>query len=394
METILVFNCGSSSIKFALFDLAKETCLIKGIVERVNTPDTTLSYQIHEKISLQLGQCDYIEAIKKIFSILQENHADNIIAVGHRVVHGGEDFSASVLINHQVITAIEQSCPLAPLHNPANLAGIKAVSAIFPQLPQVAVFDTAFHQSLAKTAYLYPIPYDYYEKYRIRKYGFHGISHRYVVEKAASICNKPLAHCQFISAHLGNGASVTASKGGKSIDTSMGFTPLAGLMMGTRCGDIDPGIHAYLCENEQKTIDEITQIFNQQSGLLGISDLSMDMRSLNAAKEQGDKRAKLAIDMFCFQLSKTIGALATHLTHIDALIFTGGIGENDHEVRAQVINQLSLLGFVLEPTLNQYAGKIEHGRITTAHSTLALVIPTNEELLIAQDTLKLVREKS
>lgn len=390
ISAILIFNCGSSSIKFALINPTTEQQYLKGLVERVGTDEASLTWSINDdKTTEQLNQCDYPKAIAKIFDIIHQHTQCDIKAVGHRVVHGGEAFSQSTLIDDDVIKAIEDNIQLAPLHNPANLAGIKAVKQKYPELPQVAVFDTAFHQTLQPKVYLYPIPYEYYQDYQIRVYGFHGISHRYVVEKAAQIINKPLAQCQFITAHLGNGASITASIGGKSVDTSMGFTPLAGLMMGTRSGDIDPGIHAYLCEKLNKNIDEITAILNKQSGLLGVSGVSMDMRSLHAAAKEGNERAQLAIDIFCYRLARMIGAMAVSLTHMDALIFTGGIGENDRYVREQVLTQLAILGFKVDNDANQQSGVKTQHRISTTQSTLALVIPTNEELLIAKDTARL-----
>lgn len=389
-SAILIFNCGSSSIKFALINPNKEQQYLKGLVECVGTDDASISWDINDSKHTQaLNYCDYPKAISKIFEIIHNNTQCEIQAVGHRVVHGGEAFSQSTLIDETVIKAIEDHIPLAPLHNPANLAGIKAVKQKYPKMRQVAVFDTAFHQTLQPKVYLYPLPYEYYQDYQVRVYGFHGISHRYIVAKAAKMINKPLQDCQFITAHLGNGASITASIGGKSVDTSMGFTPLAGLMMGTRSGDIDPGIHAYLCEKLNKSIDEITTILNKQSGLLGVSGVSMDMRSLNAAAEQGNEQAQLAIDIFCYRLARMIGAMAMSLNKIDALIFTGGIGENDSLVREQVLQQLSILGFKLDDAANKQAGKQTHARISATGSTLAMVIPTNEELLIAKDTARL-----
>jgi len=392
ISAILIFNCGSSSIKFALINPTTEQEYLKGIVECVGTDEASLTWSIKEDKNTELlNQCDYPKAINKIFDIIHQYTQCEIKAVGHRVVHGGEAFSKSIRINDDVIKAIEDNIALAPLHNPANLAGIKAVKQKYPDLAQVAVFDTAFHQTLTPKVYLYPLPYDYYQDYQIRVYGFHGISHRYVVAKAANIIDKPLQDCQFITAHLGNGASLSASIGGKSVDTTMGFTPLAGLMMGTRSGDIDPGIHAYLCEKTGKNIDEITAILNKQSGLLGVSGISMDMRSLNQAAKLGDERAQLAIEMFCFRLARMIGAMAVSLSKIDALIFTGGIGENDRDVRAQVLKQLKILGFKLDAAANQQSGNETHGRISTVNSNLALVIPTNEELLIAKDTAVLCK---
>ncbi|MAZ39509.1 MAG: acetate kinase [Legionellales bacterium] len=388
---VLIFNCGSSSIKFALINPENEKQYIKGLAECLNTPDARIVWQINEeKNILPLENANYAQAIESIFLIIDEKTACEIIAVGHRVVHGGEQFSQSVIITEEVIDAIRHNIQLAPLHNPANLAGILAVKKQFPTLKQVAVFDTAFHQTLPEKNYLYPIPLCYYEQYKIRKYGFHGISHKFIVQQAALRINKPLQSCQFITAHLGNGASVAASIGGKSIDTSMGFTPLAGLMMGTRSGDIDPGIHAFLCEKENKSVDEITQALNKASGLLGISECSMDMRTLSTEAKNGNTKAQLAIDMFCDRLAKIIAAQAMNLQRIDALIFTGGIGENDIQVRHQVLSQLSLLGFKVDETLNIVAGADSDGRISASDSTLALVIATNEELLIAKDTFTLM----
>jgi len=384
-KAILIFNCGSSSIKFALINPETEVQLIKGLAERLNTADANISWKQEDNQSqMALSPGDYQTAIEQIFNIIHQHTQCEIMGVGHRVVHGGETFSQPVVINDNVIKAIKENIQLAPLHNPANLEGIMAVKTAFPALTQVAVFDTAFHQTLPKKNYLYPIAYDYYQKYKIRKYGFHGISHAYVVIEAAKIINKPLSECQIISAHLGNGASISATIGGKSVDTSMGFTPLAGLMMGTRCGDIDPGIHEFICEKENKSIHDLTTAFNKQSGLLGISGVSMDMRTLNAQIDEGNQRVQLAVEMFCDRLAKMIAMQAMNLTQIDALVFTGGIGENDMHVRKAVLNQLELLGFEVNEDLNDKG----EGIITTEESTVALVIPTNEELMIAKETMR------
>jgi acetate kinase len=391
---IWVLNCGSSSVKFALINPQSGAEALSGLAENIGSDQVKLTQQTHEKqITEALGPVGYASVLDTIAQHLQNypEFVRDISAVGHRVVHGGEAFKESVIVNEDVIKQIEDCNELAPLHNPWNLLGIECATAAFPHLPQVAVFDTAFHQSLPNYAFLYPLPYDLYQRYHLRKYGFHGISHRYVTQQATQLLGKSPNQGAFLSAHLGNGCSIAAVKDGKSIDTSMGLTPLAGLMMGTRSGDIDPGIHAFLAEHLHLDVEGVTRLLNTQSGLLGVSGFSMDMRQLHTAAASGDQRATLAITMFCYHLAKQLAAMAVPLGHIDALIFTGGIGENDREVRVRVLNALEFLGFSVDDTANQSHGQHNQRRITQVNSIPALVIPTNEALLIAQDSLNLTQ---
>lgn len=359
MDVVFVLNCGSSSIKFQLIEPESGSVHLKGLAENLNTPRARLKWG---KGSKDLAKGDYEEALSEILALLGDKP---ILAVGHRVVHGGEAFSQSVKIEASVLLQIKECNHLAPLHNPVNALGIEIMQKKFPNLPQVAVFDTAFHQSMSQTAYLYALPYEYYKKYQIRRYGFHGTSHRYVTQKGAEEIGKPLEKTSFISCHLGNGCSIAAVKGGKSLDTSMGLTPLEGLVMGQRSGDLDPSIVEFLAEKLEISSNEVTSILNKKSGLLGISGLSEDMRLLTESQEA---QAKLAIDIFCYRLAKYIAAYLVPLQTIDAVIFTGGIGENAVEIRDQVMGHLKPLN--LKP----------------------LVIPTNEELMIARDAAAIVKE--
>ncbi|MBF0199155.1 MAG: acetate kinase, partial [Planctomycetes bacterium] len=310
-----------------------------------------------------------------------------ISSVGHRVVHGAEKFKSSALINQEMLTQVEACNHLAPLHNPANLLGIKVAKSVFPDIPHVGVFDTAFHQSIPKEAYLYPLPYSLYEEMGVRRYGFHGTSHHYIYREAAKCLNRSIEDTAIISVHLGNGCSATASEDGKSKDTTMGLTPLEGLVMGTRCGDIDPSIHGFLAKEKNMSIEEIDAMLNKKSGLLGISDLSNDMRTLYQAAEEGNERAQLAIDIFVFRLAKSIAALRASITNCQAIVFTGGIGENNFHIRKKTLERLSFLGLTVDEEANKNNGASTQGRISTEDSQLsALVIPTNEELMIAQET--------
>lgn len=386
----LVLNCGSSSLKFAVIEPLSGTCHLQGIIERLGTSQATLSYQAgQEKQQAELNGGDHQSAIAGIITLLKAHDLfDAIQGVGHRVVHGGEAFSQSLLITPDNLKQLESISHLAPLHNPVNLLGIKAINTLLPELPQVAVFDTAFHQTLPEAAYLYALPYDYYTQHGVRRYGFHGTSYRYVSAKAASILKQPLEQSHFLIAHLGNGCSACAIRNGKSVDTSMGLTPLEGLAMGTRSGDIDPSIIPFLSERLNTSTDNIMEILNKKSGLLGLSGITNDMREIQQAAEQGDERANLAIEVFAFRIARYLGALAVSLPRIDGLIFTGGIGENDRFTRSLVLEHLAILGFEIDGTLNQTNGN-EQGRITTPSSTLAMVVATNEELMIAQDTFAL-----
>jgi len=389
---VLVLNCGSSSIKFAVINPESGENKLSGLAQCIGMAEASLQWKQDGKKQEKLAaHMDYQSAINEIVELINERQLDkNLVAVGHRVVHGGEKFTESVLIDDEVLNAIRACSHLAPLHNPANITGIVSAQKAYPNLPQVAVFDTAFHQTMPKHAYLYAIPYDLYEKHGVRRYGFHGTSHRFVTKKASEIIGKPLSECAFISAHLGNGCSVAAVLNGKSLDTSMGLTPLEGLVMGTRSGDVDPSLHAYLADTLGYDVHKVTKLLNKESGLLGVSKVSSDMRALWKAVDEGNELAQLAVDILCYRLAKYIMAYMVPLGHLDALIFTGGIGENDELVRAKVIEWLKALGFKLDVEQNLEHGRNNKGYITQPDSPLAMVVPTNEELLIAQDSMALV----
>ena len=387
---VLVINCGSSSIKFSVIDHETSTHVIRGSVERIGQDNAQLKYTASQGMGSQsLGMADHERALQSIAAILNETAGlqKDLRAVGHRVVHGGETFAAPSQIDDQVLSAIENCNHLAPLHNPANLLGIRTAQRLFPDLPQVAVFDTAFHQTLPRRAYLYAVPYNFYEEHGIRRYGFHGTSHRFVTERAAALLGNPLGECAFVSVHLGNGCSACAVLGGKSVDTTMGLTPLEGLVMGTRSGDIDPGLHAHLEEQLGWTLKHITDVLNNESGLLGLSGLSNDMRELIEAATAGHERAGLAIEVFCYRLAKAIAALFVSLGRLGTVIFTGGIGENAPSIRAMVVQQLVLFGFELDPERNAMHGARSNGCITRDGGRIAMVVPTDEELMIARETL-------
>ncbi len=383
---ILVLNCGSSSIKFALVDPITANIPMNGLVECIDKPEARIKWNVSDKQTKDLPNISYRKALEFILQLIREQQDlyNQIIAVGHRVVHGAECFTESVVINTEVLDAIKQCQDLAPLHNPANIQGIEVAQQAFPDLPQVAVFDTAFHQTMPEHAYLYAIPQELYTKHQIRRYGFHGTSHRFVAQQAAEILAKPMAECNFVTAHLGNGCSVCAIANGKSVDTSMGLTPLEGLVMGTRSGDIDPGLMMHLIDRLGYDINQVNDLLNKQSGLLGISDLDSDMSNLEEAAENNNPQAKLAIEIFCYRLAKYIAAYAVTLGGIDALIFTGGIGENSTLIRAKTLSWLTALNFHLDEDLNATNGD-DKGCITTNNSATALVINTNEELMIARD---------
>jgi acetate kinase len=385
---VLVLNCGSSSIKFAIINPGSEINVCTGNAQAIGSKDAEIKWQANNiKHQQKLADASYQEALNFIFTLIEKesNWCKKLVAIGHRVVHGGEKFKESVLINDEVLTAIKACEKLAPLHNPANIQGIKTAQKVFPSLPQIAVFDTAFHQTMPEYAYLYAIPYELYEQNQIRRYGFHGTSHRYVSAKAAEMLNKPLDKTAFICAHLGNGCSICAIKNGRSIDTSMGLTPLEGLVMGTRAGDLDPGVHAHLVDTLGYDIHRVNELLNKKSGMLGISGIDSDLRIIEEQIEKGNTRAKLAADIFCYRLAKYIGAYAVALSKIDALIFTGGIGENSPYIRENTIKLLSILNFKLNKTANEKCWRGVAGIITEPDSTVAIVVPTNEELLIAQD---------
>ncbi len=377
---ILVINCGSSSVKYELFDIEKEKPLAKGLVDRIGDDSSSLTLEVGDKKRVERKEVcpDHHRAIELVRDVLTDpksgvlRDSSEVGGVGHRVVHGGEEFTSSVLVDDKVLTSVEKFSVLAPLHNPPSLEGIKGCMAIFRDVPQVAVFDTAFHQTMSPKAFVYGIPHEYYSKHGIRKYGFHGTSHRYVAQKAAEILERPFSELNLITVHLGNGCSITAIEGGKSVDTSMGFTPLEGLLMGTRSGDIDPAAVLYLMEREGMTPGEINSMLNKKSGLLGISGISNDMRDILSEVEKGNKKATLAFEVFVYRVIKYAGAYSAALGSVDAVVFTGGIGENVPEVKNRVKEKLGrLLG----------------------ESTVFLTVATNEELLIARDTYDVIRGK-
>lgn len=400
---ILVLNSGSSSLKSSVFDMQENHEVFSALAERLLTPQAQLTWRTPElgKHSIDIAGADHTEAFSQLITAMETAglNTDQLQAVGHRVVHGGEAFSASVRINTQVMSAIEQLAHLAPLHNPANAEGIRAVETLFPRLPQVAVFDTAFHQTLPPAAYTYALPYAYYQEHGVRRYGFHGTSHRYVSQEAVLRLDLDPDDHRIITAHLGNGCSAAAVKNGQSLDTTMGMTPLEGLVMGTRCGDIDPSLHDFLAQRTGLTLHEITHVLNKESGLLGISGLSNDMRTLLEATEQGTPditeqqraRAQLAVDVFCYRLAKSIASLCVATGGLDALVFTGGIGENAASIRTQVVHHLSWLGLNLDVTANLSHGRDQMGLVSTTRHPAVMVIPTREEWLIAQDTQRLVQ---
>ncbi|CCQ93636.1 Acetate kinase [[Clostridium] ultunense Esp] len=396
---ILVINCGSSSLKYQLIDMENEEVLAKGLVERIGIEGSRVKHTTtgKEEVIIEEPMPDHRKALELVLNALVDTNygaiesMDEIGAVGHRVVHGGEKFANSVLIDDAVMEALNDCIELAPLHNPPNIMGIEACKELMPNTPMVGVFDTAFHQTIPMSNYIYPLPYELYEKYGIRKYGFHGTSHKYVSQRAAEMLDKPIEELNIVTCHLGNGASVCAVQGGKSIETSMGFTPLEGLAMGTRSGDVDPAVIPFIMEKEGLTFDEVNEMLNKKSGVLGISGISSDFRDLEEAAANGNKRAKLALELFCNRVKKYIGAYAALMCNIDALVFTAGIGENSISIREQICDDLECINIKLDKELNQVRGEeaILNKDLT---STSILVIPTNEELMIARDTLELVEK--
>ena len=397
---ILVLNCGSSSLKYQLIDMETENVLAKGLCERIGIEGSRLKHQPagKEAVIFDDYQENHSVSVKMVLDALTNpeygvvKSMKEINAVGHRVVHGGEYFANSVIITPEVIEAIEKCCDLAPLHNPANLIGIHACEEIMPGVPQVAVFDTAFHQTMPERAYMYALPYEYYEKYKVRRYGFHGTSHSYVSKKAAEVMEKAYDEVKTIVCHLGNGASVSAVLNGKSVDTSMGLTPLEGLVMGTRSGDIDPAIMEFIAQKENLDIEGIMNVLNKKSGVFGLSGgISSDFRDLTGAMAEGDKKAKIALEVFAYRVAKYIGAYAAAMNGVDDIVFTAGIGENVSYVREQVCSYLGYLGVELDPDANEkFRG--EQGEITKPGCKVRVfVIPTNEELAIARETLALVK---
>lgn len=398
---ILVLNCGSSSLKYQLLDMKNDNVydlLAKGLVERIGMEVGCIKHQAagKQKIEREMPIADHTVGIKAVLEALLDkevgvlNSLEDIEAVGHRVVHGGEEFFCSALINEKVVEGIRKCCDVAPLHNPANLLGIEAVNAALPTVPQVAVFDTAFHQTMPDYAYLYALPYTYYEKYRVRRYGFHGTSHKYVSAKGAEFAGIDLKNSKIITCHLGNGSSVTAVQNGKSVDTSMGFTPLEGMIMGTRCGSLDPDIVTFIMEKENLTPAQMSKIMNKQSGFLGLSGLSSDARDLNDAANAGNARAKVTLKKLTYDISKLIGAYTAAMNGVDLIVFTGGIGENNPRLRRRICENLTYLGLKFDYDRN--AGeKADEMMITLPDSKVKVaVIATNEELMIARDTMHIV----
>lgn len=393
---ILVINAGSSSLKYQLIDMEDRKVLAKGLCERIGI-DGNFMHSAEGKPDLvsDLPMKNHSEAIKYVVeALLDSEHGiisdlSEIAAVGHRVLHGGEMFSGSVIINDEVIKAIEDCVELGPLHNPHNLTGIRACQGYMGNVPQVAVFDTGFHQTMPKHSYMYALPYEFYDKYKIRRYGFHGTSHRYVSGRAAIVLGKDIKDLKIITCHLGNGSSITAVDGGKSVDTSMGLTPLEGLMMGTRCGSIDPAIVSLLMDKESLSSKQIDDIMNKSSGVLGVSGVSSDFRDVDTAAENGNEKAKLSLEMFTYQVSKYIGAYAAAMGGLDAVVFTAGIGENNDSIRKKICERLSFMGIKLDENLNKVRGR--EIDISTADAKVrVLIIPTNEELTIALDTEEIV----
>ncbi len=394
---ILVLNCGSSSLKYQLIDMENEEVLAKGNYEKIGIKGSFLTHKVNgEKFKIEKDAEGHDDAIAEVIAQLTDaehgviKDVSEIDAVGHRTVHGGEKFAKSVVIDDEVIKGIVECSELAPIHNPASLAGIRACQKLMPGKPMVAVFDTAFHQTMPEEAYIYNIPYEYYEKYRIRKYGFHGTSHRFVAKRTAELMNMPEEDLKMVNCHLGQGASLCAIKGGKSVDTTMGLTPLAGIPMGTRSGDLDPSIVTFLMSHEKLSPAEMDAVLNKKSGKLGLSGVSNDDRDIEAAAEQGNKRAQLAIDSFVYNVAGTLGKYITLLNGVDAITFTAGIGENSAATRKDICKYLEFMGVKIDDEKNNTRG--EEIEISTPDSKIKVfVVPTNEELMIARDTLDLIK---
>ena len=397
---ILVLNCGSSSIKYKLFDMTSGEVMAQGGIEKIGLPGAFLKLTDKDgkKVVIEREIPGHQEGIEFILSVLTDatygciKDYKEIDAVGHRVVHGGEEFASSVLINQDVINKVIECSDLAPLHNPANLKGVRAMEALIPGIPQVAVFDTAFHQTMPDYAYMYGLPYEMYKKYGVRRYGFHGTSHRYVSRRACEILGVPYEDQKIITAHVGNGGSITAIKNGKSVDTSMGLTPVEGLLMGTRCGDVDAGALSFIMDKEGLNTTGISNLLNKKSGVLGVSGVSSDMRELEAAVAEGNPKAILAEKMYFYRIKKYIGAYAAALGGVDVILFTGGVGENQASCRAGVCEGLEFMGVKLDAEKNKVRG--EEAIISAADSKVkVVVIPTDEELLIASDTMDIIPKK-
>lgn len=395
MTKILSVNAGSSSLKFQLLEMPAQTVIAKGLVERIGFEDGIFNIKFEDqKIEKVLPIKDHSVAVQLLLESLLDlkivSNYDEISGVGHRVVHGGEKFDRSVVVTPEVLAEIEALSDLAPLHNPANALGIKAFMKELPHAVSVAVFDTAFHQTMDKDAYLYPVKYDWYTKYGVRKYGFHGTSHQYVAERCAELLEKPLADTKIITVHIGNGGSLAAVKGGKSVDTTMGFTPLAGIMMGTRSGDVDPAVLPFVMEKENLTIDQVVNALNKESGLYGVSGVSSDMRDILKLVAEGDERGTTAFNLYIKRICDYIGSYFLYLNGVDAIVFTAGIGENSMPVRKAIVDRLGALGIQLNEEANNVMG--EEALISTADSKIKVyAIPTNEELMIAKDTYAFVK---
>ncbi|ENQ3079188.1 acetate kinase [Bacillus multifaciens] len=393
MSKIIAINAGSSSLKFQLFEMPSETVLTKGLVERIGLDDAIFTITVNgEKQTEVTNIPDHGVAVSMLLNKLTENgivkSLDEISGIGHRVVHGGEKFDDSALITDEVLAEIDALSELAPLHNPAHVVGIKAFQAVLPNVPSVAVFDTAFHQTMPEESFLYSLPYEYYEKYGIRKYGFHGTSHKYVTERAAELLGRPLESLRLLSCHLGNGASIAAVEGGKSIDTSMGFTPLAGVTMGTRSGNLDPALIPYIMKKTGQSVDEVLNVLNKKSGMLGLSGFSSDLRDIEQAEEEGNHRAEVALEIFIGRIHKYIGSYAARMKGVDAIIFTAGIGENSALIRERVLEGLEFMGVYFDSKRNNIRG--EEAFINFPHSPVKIiVIPTDEEVMIARDVVRL-----
>lgn len=396
---ILVLNCGSSSLKYQLIDMSNEEVLCVGLVERIGIEGSVLKQEkdgVEGKLIVEQPMKNHQDAIKLVlYAVVDPQYGGvkdikEVEAVGHRVVHGGEKFAGSVLITDEVKAALEECIELAPLHNPANIMGIEACEAILPGVPMVGVFDTAFHQTMPKSSYLYGLPHELYTKYGVRRYGFHGTSHRYVSQRAAAMLGKNIEDCKIITCHLGNGASVAAIDGGKSVDTSMGFTPLEGLIMGTRCGDIDAAILPFLMEKEGLDAKGLSDLMNKKSGVYGMTGISSDFRDIEDAAAQNNELAQVALESYAKKVKKYIGSYAAEMNGVDAVVFTAGVGENGIDMRADIMANMDFLGMKLDEEANKVRGK-ERVISTEDSKVKILLIPTNEELMIARDTLELVK---
>lgn len=395
---ILVLNCGSSSVKYKLIDTDTDRTLAEGGVEKIGLSDGFLKFKRADdtKEIIELGETDHKGAVQAILNILTDpkegciNNYDEIDAVGHRVVHGGDKFNQSVLITDEVIQQVKDCYPLAPLHNPANITGIEAITSLMPGTPQVGVFDTAFHQTMPAKSYMYALPYKYYKEDGVRRYGFHGTSHRYVSARAAEFLGLDINKIKMVTCHVGNGGSITAVDGGKSVDTSMGLTPTEGLMMGTRVGDVDPGALTYLMSRHGLTVDQLQRMINKESGMAGVSEISSDMREIESAVNEGNERAKMALDMYEQRIIKYVGAYAAEMGGLDVIVFTGGVGENQTGVRENVCSPLAFMGVKIDKKLNATIRGKEAEISTPDSKVKVVVIPTDEELMIARDTREIV----